>query len=100
MSFDVSHLSLEKSASVAAAISPNKMRSVSHSPPRLAARRMLSHSRGMRGSSSPQIPPEIPELGCQPIFSNSSVSLNSVCLNKEIFEESSENIPEERQDDF
>jgi hypothetical protein len=40
----------------------------------------------MRIATPPQIPPLIPELG-QPIFSNSTVSLTSICLNEEIFDE-------------
>ena len=83
MSVDVSQLSAspEKISSAA------KLRSVSHSPPRITRR--TGHRSSMRASASPQIPPLIPELGCQPIFSNSTVSLASVCLNEEILHEES-----------
>lgn len=87
MSIDVSQL-----ASAPARIDtqtsnlPAKVRSVSHSPPRIT-RKTVHQRRGMRASTSPQIPPIIPELGCQPIFSNSTVSLTSICLNEEIFDE-------------
>ncbi|XP_046449502.1 protein TAPT1 homolog [Daphnia pulex] len=67
---------------------PLKVRSASHSPPRRSD--IGLHRRGsgrrMRISTPPQIPPLIPELG-QPIFSNSTVSLTSICLNEEIFDE-------------
>ena len=64
-----------------------KVRSASHSPPRRSV--MGLNRRGpkrMRIATPPQIPPLIPELG-QPIFSNSTVSLTSICLNEEIFDE-------------
>ena len=65
------------------ATSPSKFRSVSHSPPRIARRTVLQpQRRGLRLSVT--TPPLIPELGCQPIFSNSTVSLTSICLNEEI----------------
>lgn len=66
---------------------PLKVRSASHSPPRRSV--MGLHRKGprrMRIATPPQIPPLIPELG-QPIFSNSTVSLTSICLNEEIFDE-------------
>lgn len=83
MSIDVSQLSTspEKMSNAA------KIRSVSHSPPRITRRAFPQHRK--RASASPQIPPLIPELGCQPIFSNSTVSLNSICLNEEVLKEES-----------
>lgn len=86
MSIDVSQLATPPVDETQHSIGPAKFRSVSHSPPRLA-RRTASQRRGMRTSTPPQIPPLIPELGCQPIFSNSTVSLTSICLNEEIFDE-------------
>lgn len=86
MSIDVSQLSPSPEKSTAAP----KIRSVSHSPPRIVRRMIPQQRRGVRACASPQIPPEIPELGCQPMFSNSTVSLNSVCLNEEVLDEASE----------
>lgn len=87
MSVDVSQLSSEPALPVDQHVAGlAKFRSVSHSPPRIARRSILQR-RGMRTMTPPQIPPLIPELGCQPIFSNSTVSLTSICLNEEIFDE-------------
>lgn len=71
---------------------PFKFRSASHSPPRRADMQRRG-SRRMRMSTPPQIPPLIPELG-QPIFSNSTVSLISICLNEEIFDEDEQTLME------
>lgn len=67
------------------AVAPLKYRSASHSPPRVT-RRTVSR-RSVRSSLASQIPPDIPELGCLPIFSDSTVSLTSICLNEEIYDE-------------
>lgn len=72
------------------ATSPSKVRSVSHSPPRIA-RRTVPQRRGWRMSITN--PPQIPELGCQPIFSNSTVSLTSICLNEELNEDNFDQTP-------
>ncbi len=58
-----------------------KVRSVSHSPPRI--NRRVVRQKVLRAKS----PPQMNELGCQPMFSNSTVSLTSICLNEEIFDE-------------
>lgn len=96
MSIDESQLSQLNSAPNTADADilafPVKFRSASHSPPRrsLIQRR---GSRRMRMGTPPQIPPLIPELG-QPIFSNSTVSLTSICLNEEIFDEDEQTFTE------
>lgn len=77
MSIDVSQLNERTTSSTT-----SKFRSVSHSPPRYA-RRTLVHRKGIRSRT----PPSELELGCQPIFSDSTVSLTSICLNEEIFDE-------------
>lgn len=87
MSIDVSQLgNKEKTTSSIA----SKLRSVSHSPPRFA-RRTLVQRKGIRSRT----PPAEPELGCQPIFSDSTVSLTSICLNEEIFDEEDVQLPSE-----
>lgn len=87
MSIDVSQLaSAPDRTDTQTSTGPAKVRSVSHSPPRIT-RKTVYQRRGMRTSTPPQIPPLIPELGCQPIFSNSTVSLTSICLNEEIYED-------------
>ena len=87
MSIDVSQLSTVPDRDDSQTSSaPVKIRSVSHSPPRITRRSVLER-RGRRTATPPQIPPLIPELGCQPMFSNSTVSLTSICLNEEIFDE-------------
>lgn len=86
MSIDVSQLTSATVDDIHHSVGVAKFRSVSHSPPRFA-RRSVVQRRGMRKATPPQIPPLIPELGCQPIFSNSTVSLTSICLNEEIFHE-------------
>ena len=72
------------------ATSPSKVRSVSHSPPRIA-RRTMPQRRSWRMNVTN--PPQIPELGCQPIFSNSTVSLTSICLNEELNEDNFDQTP-------
>ncbi|KAI9562913.1 hypothetical protein GHT06_010369 [Daphnia sinensis] len=71
---------------------PVKFRSASHSPPRRSVIQRRG-SRRMRMGTPPQIPPLIPELG-QPIFSNSTVSLTSICLNEEIYDEDEQTLTE------
>ena len=82
MSIDVSQLANGELPARTISSNTMKLRSVSHSPPRIAHRTLMQRRR-----ISNNAPPKQYELGCEPIFSDSTVSLTSICLNEEIFDE-------------
>jgi len=89
MSIDASQLAIGVKERATSSMT-SKLRSVSHSPPRFT-RRTLVQRKGIRSCT----PPTEVELGCQPIFSDSTVSLTSICLNEEIFDEEDAQLPQE-----